>query len=142
MKYCIQFDLYPATSDFKDSCNNCVVIVKQVEVVIMRISPYQCYTLVILIAHPSSIVFTSSKCPAKQHWTTECPPQKNASEIPDLHEKLTKHVKIWKNWENVLSYVVFGGKYQNLCLGQFSSLFKWLFITTTFENSNRKISFQ
>ena len=40
----------------------------------------------------------------------------------------------------MLSYIVFEGKYQNLCLGQFSSLFKWLFITTTFENSNRKIN--
>ena len=73
--------------------------------------------------------------------TTGCP-KKNASEIPDLHEKLTKHVKFWKNWENVLSYVVFGGKYKNLCLDQFSLLFKGLFRTSTFENSNRKISFQ
>ena len=74
------------------------------------------------------------------HYNVQSVPKKNASEIPDLHDKLTKHVKIWKNWENVVSYVVFGGKYQNLCFDQFSPLFKGLFITSTFENSNRKIN--
>ena len=53
--------------------------------------------------------------------------------------KRTKHVKNPKNWENGLSYLVFEGKYQNWCLGQFSPLFKGLFITTTFETSNRKM---
>ena len=52
----------------------------------------------------------------------------------------TQICKNMKNGENVLSYIVFEGKYQILCLGQFSPLFKWLFITTTFENSNRKIN--